>query len=285
MTREWRSLKHPRAFLESALARRSDHDLIGQVEYWSIGRQVFQSFGADVHSPAATQRPSALEELRQAYEDWRRKWPSTQHQSNVDLYFQTAKLRLLSHIFRGPSAPTADPMNVAKSDEIAMQAIDSAIETVRQICSVGSGDWLETLPSYFSTMIAFACVCLIKVCSQDRGIEDTKKTHCRIALSQFGDLLRSNHIAGRTSHPLMSIAKGLEMVTIMQPPLPLSIDNGPVRSDEHMPDFTLDFEALGDNSFDWSFAGLDDNWMTCPQDFGTETGYDPSTWDLAKLQN
>jgi hypothetical protein len=269
MTREWRSLKHPRAFLDSALARRSDGDLIGQVEYWSFGRQVFQSFGADVESPVANQRPTALEELSQAYDQWHQNWPSLQNGRITGLYFYTAKLRLLSHVFRGPSAPAPDPANAAKSDALALQAIGSAVETVQGIANAESGGWLRTLPAYFSTMIAFACVCLIKVCSQERGIDEEKKTQCRTALSQLGDILRIHGVAECSSHPLLSIAKGLGSVTIAQPTLNVPNSDTSAVPDATMGDFALDFDAFADDTFDWSFAGLDDNWTFCPEDFGT----------------
>jgi hypothetical protein len=203
MTREWRSLKHPRAFLDSALTRRSDADLIGQVEYWSIGRQVFHSFGADIESPAANQRPSALEELSDAYDQWHRDWPSPQNWQITALYFHTAKLRLLSHVFRGPSSPTPDPTNAAKSDKLALQAVESAVETVQSISSAASEILLHTIPAYFSTMVAFACVCLVKVCSQERGIDEARKAQCRCALSQLGDVLRVHKVSECSSHPLL----------------------------------------------------------------------------------
>ena len=175
MTYEWQSMKHPRLFLDSPLARRTDDDLVHQLELWAIGRRVFLSFGADVASDVANSQNHVLADLNGAYEAWASNFAGmrTTHSLRTSLwsslsrlYLHSARLHLFSHTFRGPAQPLVESGGTAMTNDLTVMAVESAIATLTSVCEEqASQHWLLMLPHYFLTTIAFACVVLIKVCS------------------------------------------------------------------------------------------------------------------------
>lgn len=172
MMRELRSLRSPRALLQSKFSQgEADLNLISQVELWSISGKVFDSFGADVEgSGFVRDRIAELERLGAEYDRWRQDWSEQVpliipiQQSNArdsrqtaaedqytrqlffDLYFHSAKLYLYSHVFRGrkrdhllltsttkSSNPVTAPTTNDGMNRFARRAVDSALSIVRSV--------------------------------------------------------------------------------------------------------------------------------------------------------
>jgi hypothetical protein len=100
MTQEWCSLNNPTTFLHSEFSSHRDLGLISQVEIWSATRAVFEQFGADIESTAATQKLTEFSGFSQAYGQWRQTWCSVlavgqQSTAGVsELHFFCARLYL-----------------------------------------------------------------------------------------------------------------------------------------------------------------------------------------------
>jgi len=170
LTREFESLKTPKAFLGSKFCTPTDAKLISQIELWSISSRVFDVFGADIEASVTNERVVELESLSRCFDVCRANAianndsPDTLSQQLFDLYIHCAKLYLFSHTFRGSSqryARSSSPFH--DMEKFERSALENALAIVR---SVAWGDeiqrQLERLPSYFSTMIAFASFSLIQ---------------------------------------------------------------------------------------------------------------------------
>ena len=270
MTREWQSLKGPREFLQSEFSNCTDLNLISQVEFWSIGRRVFHHFGADVENSTVSQRSAELEQLSQEYDKWRQNWLNVlapKHQNSAihprvfDLYFHSAKLHLYSHVFRGQSRAQLPPSN-----EKAENAFESALSIVR--CAIDgheSGSWLERLPYYFGTMIAFASICFIRTSLQEGFVNDLMKSEGLDCLRRLAVVLRSSPKSDSATHPLLNIAKSLENATHSEPrPVDLQFDSA---NSIDFYESSFDFDLFATDTLNWSFPG--DQWMMCPDDIDT----------------
>jgi len=267
MTRELRSLKSPGIFLQSRFSTSADLNLISQVEYWSISRRVFEHFGADVERTVAGRGSAELGQLNDAYDSWFQDWddvvPRKDDRSRriFDLYFHAGKLYLFSHVFRGPSHAQSPATNMA-SNRFVQYAFQSALSVVRSVTEAEeSGLWLETLPSYFGTMIAFACVCLVRSALQETPIQDSRTNETLHHLRKLAEILRMSSIADAAAHPLLSIAKSLEAA--MPESGQATQDKSQVPEDAFV-DF--DFDAFASDTLDLSFPGAEDLWMLCPDE-------------------
>lgn len=220
LTRDFHSLKSPGAFLQSRFSVPADLKLISQIELWSISGRVFDIFGADIESSMASHRSTELERLSSAYDRWRQDWLSVlllkqdldkASERVFDLYFYSAKLYLFSHIFRGPTQEVASlsaESNAAAA--FARSAVESALSIVH--CIVGEHEaqpWLEKLPLYFGTMIAFASVCLLRILHQRQTLCDVEKNEISGYLHQLVEVLDTSLMVDHPTHPLPSIAKSL----------------------------------------------------------------------------
>ena len=140
--------------------------------------------------------------------------PNTFSRRFLDLYFYSARLYLFSHIFRG-SQDTKLAGSDTDVERFASGAVRSALAVIKTIIDdTESSSWLERLPSYMATMMAFACVCLVKV-SRQQGVWslDLQNEDITGYLGRLIRVLRSTPIVD-PSHPLLSIAKSLEAVTV-----------------------------------------------------------------------
>ena len=279
MTREWQSLKDPRAFLQSPHAKCTDICLISQVEFWSISRRVFEHFGADVESSLASQRSADVEHLSHAYDKWRQDWLGVltiQAQKSgfapylFDFYFNSAKLHLYSHVFRGASQAQTDIRRSDDTDLLGRQAFESALSVVR--CAVEGNEaccWLRYMPSYFGTMIAFASICLVKFSAQEQSLTDAKRKESLQGLRLLSSALQTITTEGSITHPLVSLAKGLD-TAINSGPQNIST-NPDSTTDAVTNDSTLDFDQFGSDFINWNFPGFDDYWTMCPDDASSPT--------------
>ena len=276
MTREMRSLKSPGAFLQSKFSNRTDLNLIGQVELWSISRRVFDLFGADIESSIVDQRSADLEHLSTAYDRWRQDWldvlsfedeTSSFFRRVFDLYFYSAKLYLFSHVFRGPPSQ-GNPNSNAGSKETArwvQHALESALSIIRCIVDENEAHlWLEKLPSYFGTMVAFASVCLIRTSLPGQHISNATTDNALGYLRRLVAVLRLSSMADNPTHPLLSIAKSIETAT-----------NGRRRSshepfdgimDGNLPNVSFNFDLFANDALNLTFPGDKDVWMPLPEE-------------------
>jgi hypothetical protein len=264
MTREFRSLKSPGVFLQSEFSTRADLNLICQVELWSISRRVFEHFGADIESSIVSQRSAELELLSKAYDGWYQDWlqaltaqnePDSYSRRVFDLYFHSARLYLFSHVFRGPSQMDAHLRN-----NFAESALQSALSIVRCIANENEAQpWLEQLPCYFGTMIAFASVCLIKTTLQDQPAFLDQTNEILDCLRQLVNVLRMSSIADYPTHRLLDIAKGIELATSELPrPNQEQFDG---LADGNLANTAFNFDLFTNDNLDLSLFGERDDWM------------------------
>ncbi|OQD95525.1 hypothetical protein PENSOL_c020G06296 [Penicillium solitum] len=230
LTRDFHSLRRPRDFLQSYFTNPSDLSLISQVELWSISSRVFDMFGADIECSAASQRSDKLAQMSAAYDEWLEEWiamlsftdaPATFSRRVFDLYFHSAKLYLFSHIFRGSSQDTKLPKagfeygSETSTNEFAHGAVRSALAIIKCIVDDNeSSSWLGKLPTYIGTMVAFACVCLVKLSvQQGPWAPDLQGEGIPSYLQRLVQVLLSSPVINHPTHPLLSIARSLETAT------------------------------------------------------------------------
>jgi hypothetical protein len=269
MTTEFRSLKGPGAFLQSEFSSQTDLNLISQVEFWSINRRIYHLFGSDIESEIVNQRSIEFGRLNEALDKWREDWKEIVGMSPriFDLYFSSAKLYLYSHVFRGPSLAQS-PAGINGTENLAQHATDAALQVLH--CAVdGTEDpsWLQKLPFYFGTMIAFACVCLIRTSLQESREESVRTSEIVLYLSRLSQILQSTAMDSSSSHPLANIAKSLESAT-KEREQPANADANAVNGEDTL-DFGFDFDMFANNPFNLTFPGGEDNWMFCPDQIDT----------------
>jgi hypothetical protein len=193
LTREFESLKTPKAFLGSKFCTPADAKLISQIELWSISSRVFDVFGADIEALITNERVAELKSLSGCFDICRASAiassdsPDIFSQQLFDLYIHCAKLYLFSHTFRGSSQRyerCSLPFNGMEKFE--RSALENALAIVR---SVAWGDEiqsrLERLPSHFSTMIAFASISLIKAGGRNQQCAIWTRMRCRAHLTAW----------------------------------------------------------------------------------------------------
>ena len=223
MTREFYSLKAPRAFLKGGYSTHHDLALISHVELCSITSRVFDTFGADIQSSSVGGKSAELGHLSSAYDRWRQEWigvlavrnvPNTFTRHMFDLYYHSAKLYLFSHIFRGPTQQ--DDMGLITTngmDRIAQHAIENALSVIRCISDGNENQvWLVgNLPCYFGTVTAFAAVLLLRASWQAQFLLRVEKEDIFKSLQRLTELIRGSLITIHSTHPLLGIANSLEI--------------------------------------------------------------------------
>lgn len=180
--------------LKSSMCTESDKRLISQMALLVIMGNARELFGPDTGEPIATAFASHLNKFSRQIDQWAGYWSTellskTQfplpipsniilthpelHESigefptkGVILHHHLAKLHLHSHVFRGlkgrPVAPHFETSAIA-----AVTAATSIIEYVLTDDDVR--DALVGIPHYIHSMIAFACVFLLKIAAQHSG--------------------------------------------------------------------------------------------------------------------
>lgn len=255
MTHEWRGLKNPATLLQSEFSTPNDLFLICQIELWSINRRVFETFGADIHSPAASRSVTEIHRLDEMYTAWYNNWKvalgidSKQQQFLVDFCYHAGRLYLFSHVFRGQAS-------AAKPDRSSRVAFDSALSLIQSITSCSeAGQWLHRLPSYFSTMIAFACVCLVRSSFQDGNRQSMQLDHVREEIHQLVVLFRGSE---GQSHALASFADTLESAMGSQRNSTTNLDAAGLNM-ELPADF--DWDSFWSESMNSDLLGNEMTWM------------------------
>jgi hypothetical protein len=280
MTRDFRSLKNPGAFLQSRFCNSEDVKLINQVGLWSISSRVFDMFGADTEASIADERVAELDSLNRSFDLCRSAvfgsiiiddyGPSDFYQQLFDLSIHCAKLSLFSHTFRGSSQRNSNSSTaIHGAGKFERSGFESALAVVR---TVAGGDEiqkrLEMLPSYYGTMIAFAFISLIKAKGKEpaMGYLDQDKTSS--VLYRLVEVFETSSARVQPGHPLCSVTKSLRiaMGEHCQPGTKLS-------SVESLPDVTdndmLSFDNITNNSLGLDLLGDYDNLLSHSSDFHT----------------
>lgn len=258
MTQEWRSLKAPTAFIHTKFSSFQDLGLISQVELWSITRSVFEQFGADVESQAAVQKPTELLRFGNEYDLWLQTWrgllvfdSQNQASSLLDLYYQSSKLYLYSHIYRG----NAGLHSISESSIIAdlsHQFRESALSVIRSMLD-GKKRLLD-MPSYFSTITAFATIVLVKTIREDHTATSTDKQDILRLLQSLAETLRAIQLPQSPSHSLLSIFKGLDQATE-------NFSSGTSGTFNDASEINFDESMFMEDIWNMDFTDLGDNWM------------------------
>ncbi|KAF2677596.1 hypothetical protein K458DRAFT_319326 [Lentithecium fluviatile CBS 122367] len=171
----WEHLLKTPAFTEA------DKRLVSQMALLMIMSNVRELFGPDTGEPVPHAFGPQLVNFSRQIDQWMGYWSTEllQHHQflgkfptkGVILHYHLAKLHLHSHVFRGlRGAPVSS--HFRDSAAAAVSAATSTIEFV--LSDIDIRDSLVGIPHYLHSMIAFACVFLLKVASQYGGeyIED-----------------------------------------------------------------------------------------------------------------
>ena len=280
MTTEFRSLKGPGSFLQSEFSSPADLDLISLVEFWSINRRIFELFGSDIESTIINQKSIELGRLNSALDKWHQDWqdavsitdtPSSLTPRVFDLYFHSAKLYLFSHLFRGPSYAQS-PAGADETDRLTAYAAENALAILQR--AVDRDDchhWLEKLPYYFGTMIAFASVCLIRTSLREDHVHNDQKREILRYLHRVPQVIHMSSLPESSSHPLMNIAKSLERAICERTGSTQETGAAPEFDVENSCEFAFDFDLFANDPLNLTFPGGEDNWMLCPEQIGLST--------------
>ncbi|KAE9362621.1 hypothetical protein N431DRAFT_490384 [Stipitochalara longipes BDJ] len=220
MTREFRCLKSPKSFLQSKFCTPEDVKLISQVELWSVSSRAFDIFGADTESSITNERIAELESLSRCFDVCRSnamsidERPGNFFQQLFDLHIHCAKLSLFSHAFRGSSQRHSSSLSnhFQEMEKFERSALESALAVVRAVAwGEEVQNLLETIPSYFGTMIAFASISLIKAWGKEPMMCYLDKNEVCSALDRLVEVFQACSARLQPEHPLCSFAKSLKI--------------------------------------------------------------------------
>ncbi|KAF9729121.1 hypothetical protein PMIN06_000027 [Paraphaeosphaeria minitans] len=166
----WEKLMKVPGFAES------DKRLVSQMALLSMMSNVRELFGPDTGEPVPQAFAPQLVNYSRQIDQWMGYWTTEllklhQHigefpTKGVILHHHLAKLHLHSHVFRGLKGASVPP----HFQDSAAAAVSSATSTVEMLISdYDIREGLVGIPHYLHSMIAFACVFLLKVASQHSG--------------------------------------------------------------------------------------------------------------------
>ncbi|KAH8703565.1 hypothetical protein BGW36DRAFT_369545 [Talaromyces proteolyticus] len=218
MIREDDTIRGWRGYLESPHATQSDVRISSQVALMMLLSQMRELFGVDATKFVPRAFVPHINTFSHHLDKWLAHWSSklrvNEHIGNfpskgVLLHYHFGKLHLFSHVFRGlKSGDHIEPIPSYFKDA-ASTAVSHATTILELL--LNDSDLRRSIigvPHYFHTMIAFACVVLLKVVDRYReelGI-DAQSTYALI--QQIIELLRRNN-CGRY-HLVHWMAGGLE---------------------------------------------------------------------------
>ncbi|EAT78396.2 hypothetical protein SNOG_14159 [Parastagonospora nodorum SN15] len=163
--------------LRSPMCTESDKRLVSQMALLVIMGNARELFGPDAGEPIPIAFAPQFEKFSHQIDKWVGLWSSELlklHESigefptkGVILHHHLAKLHLHSHVFRGlKGAPV--PTYFRTSATASVTAATAIIETVLTDDDIRDG--LVGIPHYIHSMIAFACVFLLKIAAQYSGV-------------------------------------------------------------------------------------------------------------------
>ncbi|KAJ5960161.1 transcriptional regulator family: Fungal Specific TF [Penicillium vulpinum] len=276
MSREGFIIESASRLLETEHATEDDARLISQVKEWSILGRVFDTFGVDVDTPIS---PPTLPLLRRYsisldtwFADWNESFKMNQNvgnypQKGVSFHFHFAKLYLCSHAFRGVPISEVSPQYMSSElEEIANSGVLSAMSILRMIVSDAEfRSFMNGLPLYFDTMLAFAVVFLLKVATKYAFMIriDTVKILSLVTetVAALQDITQSMH----KHHILVVISKGLERL-LSRCQMPTHTVHETMHhsssAQEQPPVFdAIWMENMASFDFQTNFPDMDDWWL------------------------
>ncbi|KAJ5610739.1 hypothetical protein N7510_007458 [Penicillium lagena] len=287
MSREGFIIDSASRLLETEHATEDDARLISQVKEWSLLGQVFDTFGVDVDTPVP---PETLPQLRRYsialdtwFADWNETFRTNQNvgnypQKGVGFHFHFAKLYLCSHAFRG--APTTGDTGQhlgPELEEIANAGVLSAMSILRVIVSdTEFQSFLNGLPLYFNTMIAFAVVFLLKVATRYASAIRIDTAKILSLVTETVSTLREITHYMHQQHLLGVIAEGLGRLLrrCQESPIHMVHDQGlhatPRLEQQALYDVTW-MENMANFDFQTQYPDLDDWWLHYSTSMGPPT--------------
>lgn len=276
MSREGFIIDSASRLLETKHATEDDARLVSQVKEWSILGKVFDTFGVDVDTAIAPETIPHLRRYSIALDTWFSDWNEcfsenrrvgNYPQKGVGFHYNFAKLYLCSHTFRGiPAGGTATQCLSPELEEIANAGVLAAMSILQVIVSDAEfRSFMNGLPLYFDTMLAFAVVFLLKVATKYATVIriDTSKilslvTQTVVALRE---IIRPMH----RQHLLVVIAEGLERLIVRcQVPVQTTQDaiyNPSPAMDPHA-HFEMGWmENMASFDFQTNFPNMDEWWL------------------------
>lgn len=277
MSREGFIIDSASKLLETENATEDDARLISQVKEWAILGQVFDTFGVDVE---AAIDPQVIPQLRRYsialdtwYADWIESFQENHRVGNypakgVGFHFHFAKLYLCSHTFRGvPALENATQYFSPELEEIANSGVLSAMSILRVIVSDAEfRSFMNGLPLYFDTMLAFAVVFLLKVATKYANVIRIDTEKILSLVSQTVAALREITQLMHRQHLLVTISEGLEKLLYKcQAPVQLTHDEmtyqiTPTMETQAQLDMAW-MENMASFDFQTNFPDLDEWWL------------------------
>jgi hypothetical protein len=220
MTREL-DINAARSLLDSQYATEDDHRLFSQVDLWANNYRTYKTFGINNEAALTDSCLSDFRRLSIALDTWRADWEEkfrfNAHVGNypakgVALHYHFAKLYLCSHAFRNFSTSSrVSPATRTGVEEFASMAINSAISILRGIVvDEEIQSYLNGLPTYFDTMIAFAVVFLLKLVSSPTPHPNLDKPGIMVLLDQISIALANVTANMRPQHLLSGISASVK---------------------------------------------------------------------------
>ncbi|KIW04759.1 hypothetical protein, variant [Verruconis gallopava] len=293
MSRDCEMIRSAKSFMRCPHAGEDDFRLISQVEIWSTGSRVLDTFDFDMDAAITPEQIPKIRRFGIALDTWRADWNErfrpNDHVGNypakgVGMHFHFAKLYLCSHAFRGvpiktgmatPYIPSLHP----ELEEVASAAVVAAKSILRTLIEDKEMQiHLNGLPLYFDTMIAFAVVFLLKVATQyakPARVDSTELLHLvedmTLVLKNIAEGVHRNHI-------LVVIAEGLASLLqrVKDAARAPAADGMALEPANHHqpPASTPNSEQFINSDFDWMTFDL-----LGPQDSGVEPAW-PLSYDF-----
>jgi hypothetical protein len=155
--------------------------------------------------------------------------------------------------------------------EIERNALENALAIIRSVAwddEIQSR--LERLPLYFSTMIAFASISLIKTWGKELTMCYLDKNDVSSALKRLVEVFDACSARVQPEHPLRSLARGLKVAMNGS----CSQAEGNETDVGFMPDLIdsslFAFDNIGGNYFGLDYLDDHNNLMSSPRDFHSE---------------
>lgn len=276
MSREGFIIESANRLLETEHATEDDARLISQVNEWSVLGKVFDTFGVDVDTAIASETIPQLRRYSIALDTWFADWHESfgenrrvgnYPQKGVGFHFHFAKLYLCSHAFRGvPAGENATQCFSPELEEIANAGVLSAMSILRVIVSDAEfRSFMNGLPLYFDTMLAFAVVFLLKVATKYATVIRIDTSKILSLVSQTVVALRGITQSMHRQHLLVVIAEGLERLLVRcQVPVPAAREAAYHASPAMEPHAHFEMgwmENMASFDFQTNFPDMDDWWI------------------------